>query len=114
MFTVYTDVLLQRLEASQIGCIVGGDYFGVLGYVDDVTLLTPTVDALNPMRQMCETLGHEFDISYDPKKTVCIKFKRKGANNTTPNVSLNGTQLQWQNIVKQLESFVSQNMKEER
>ena len=113
LFTVYIDVLLQRLEASQIGCVVGGEYLGVLGYADDVTLLAPTVDALKSMLQMCETFGREFDISYNPRKTVCIQFKRKGANNATPNVSLNGTQLQWQNTVKHLGSFVSQNMREE-
>ena len=113
LFTVYIDVLLQRLEASQIGCVVGGEYLGVLGYADDVTLLAPTVDALKSMLQICETFGREFDISYNPRKTVCIQFKRKGANNATPNVSLNGTQLQWQNTVKHLGSFVSQNMREE-
>jgi hypothetical protein len=113
LFTIYIDVLLQRLEASQIGCVVGGEYVGVLGYADDVTLLAPTAQALKAMLQICEEFGREFHITYNPKKTVCIHFKGKAVKCETPVVSLNSSQLQWHSTVKHLGCYVSQNLTEE-
>ena len=112
LFTAYIDVLLQRLEASQIGCVVGGEYLGVLGYADDVTLLAPTVHALKAMLKICEDYGREFNLTYNAKKTVCIHFEGKEIRCGTPDVFLNNTKLQWHTTVKHLGSYVSHNLKE--
>ena len=40
MCTLYIDQLLLRLKESGIGCHIHGKYMGILGYVDDVTLLS--------------------------------------------------------------------------
>jgi len=114
LFTTYIDVLLQRLEASQTGCVVGGEYMGVLGYADDVTLLAPTAHALKAMLRICEDFGREFSLTYNAKKTVCIHFKSRGVKCHTPNVSLNNTELQWLSTVKHLGNLVSQNLKEDQ
>ena len=57
LFTVYVDILLKRLESSQVGCVVGGCYLGVLGYADDITLLASTAHALKAMLQIYEEFG---------------------------------------------------------
>jgi hypothetical protein len=110
---MYIDILLKRLESSQIGCFVGGDYLGVLGYADDITILAPTASALRSMLGICETFGYEFGITYNATKTVCIHFKGKGVKSVTPDVSLNGIPLQWKPTVKHLGNYISHNLKEE-
>jgi len=94
--------------------VVGGEYVGVLGYADDVTLLAPTVHALKAMLHICEDFGREFNLTYNAKKTVCIQFKGKEVRCPTPTVFLNNTQLQWQTTVKHLGSYISHNLKEEQ
>ena len=47
LFTVYVDELIARLQASGLGCNIGRSYIGVLGYADDLTLLSPSVNALS-------------------------------------------------------------------
>ena len=49
LFTVYFDELITRLKSSGLGCNIGDNYFGALGYADDLTLLLPSVNALTKM-----------------------------------------------------------------
>jgi len=39
VYAVYIDGMLERLEASNVGCYVGNKFCGVIGYADDVLLL---------------------------------------------------------------------------
>ena len=41
MFTIYIYQLLLRLKNLGIGCHIHGKYMVILGYADDVTLLSP-------------------------------------------------------------------------
>ena len=49
LFTVYVDELIARLQASGLECNIGRSYIGVLGYADDLTLLSLSVNALSKM-----------------------------------------------------------------
>ena len=57
MFTIYIDQLLLRLKKTGIGCHIHGKYMGILGYADDVTLLSPSIRGLNKMLSICEAFG---------------------------------------------------------
>ena len=74
LFAIYIDVLLKKLENSGYGCHVGHEFFGALGSADDITLLSPTVYALQKMIDICVLYGIEFDVMYNAKKTVCMFF----------------------------------------
>ncbi len=41
MFTVYMDELILELKKSGLGCHAGYEYYGSLGYADDLKLLLP-------------------------------------------------------------------------
>ena len=41
LFSVYLDGLLAQLRRLQLGCHIGGWWFGALGYADDLILLAP-------------------------------------------------------------------------
>ena len=51
---------LLRLKKSEIGCRIHGKYRGILGYADDVTLLSPSIRGLNIMLSICEEFSKEY------------------------------------------------------
>ena len=53
LYTVYTDDLNHHLQATGVGCYVGGAWVNSLSYADDVVLLTPTVTALHRLLEVC-------------------------------------------------------------
>ena len=76
LFNIYIDELLYRKNG--IGCYFGtGTHFvGAFGYVYDITLLCPSRSGLQNMLSICESIGKEFNVTYDPKKTEgCIISK---------------------------------------
>ena len=52
LFIVYVDEFIVRLQASGLGCNIGRSYIGVFGYADDLSLLSPSVNALSKMVSM--------------------------------------------------------------
>ena len=62
------------LRTTGIGCHLGSAYVGALFYADDITLLCPSVRGLNEMIILCCEYEKEYDITFNPKKTVCIQF----------------------------------------
>ena len=46
---------------------------GILGYADDVTLLSPSIEGLNRMLSICEEVGKEYFRKFNSKKSMCIK-----------------------------------------
>ena len=46
-------------------------------YAFDVTLLSPSIRGLNTMISICEVFAKNFDITFNCKKTVCVKFGEK-------------------------------------
>ena len=57
-----------RLKKSGIGCHIHGKYMGSLGYVDDVTLLSPSIRCLNRMLSICEEFGKEYFIKFQQQE----------------------------------------------
>ena len=105
-FTLYMDALIQRLEKSKVGCYIGQEYYGILCYADDVTLIAPTASALQKMVNTCENFAKDFDVRYNPKKSMCIQLCGKlTANN--PKISLNGELLMWYKCVRHLGNVIN-------
>ena len=104
LFTLYIDDLLIQLQKSNLGCNFNGIYAGVLGYADDLTLLSPSLHALNRMIHICENYAKEYDIAFNAKKTMCIKY---GENvNQFDTALLNGAPIEWFNQVRHLGNIV--------
>ena len=80
-------------------------YIGALGYADDITLLSPSVRALNEMLMICHDFAEEFSISFNCNKTKCIKFGDPPS--TLENVYLNDTQLEWVSEVNHLGHYIN-------
>ena len=48
-YCMYTNGLFQELRRQNIGCCVGKNYTGIVGYADDLFLMYPTLDGLQKM-----------------------------------------------------------------
>ena len=75
LFAIYIDGMLKELEASKVGCLVGNKYCGVVGYADDVILLSPTQGAMDRMIKVCENYAEHFMIKFNGKKCQAIVFQ---------------------------------------
>ena len=102
LFSVYLDDLLVKLRDMQLGCHIGGWWYGALGYADDLALLAPNREVLQKMVLVCEKYGEEHNLvfSTDPlpslSKTKCVYFCGRTANVQYPApVQLDGKNLPW-------------------
>ena len=55
--TVYYDELIAKLARSGYGCRVSQHFVGALSYADDITLLSPSLQGLQYMVNICEEYG---------------------------------------------------------
>ena len=99
---VYLDDLLRELRRLQLGCSIGGCWFGCAGYADDLIILAPNRDVLQRMLIICEAYAedHNLVFSTDPvpskSKTKCIYFcGRPGKVRYPEAVKLGGKDLPW-------------------
>ena len=83
LYCVYTNGLFQELRKMKIGCFVKNTYVGVIGYADDLFLMSPSLDGLQDMLSICEKYAekHNLKFSTDPNpvksKTKCMAFLKK-------------------------------------
>ena len=77
LYNVNTDDLNHHLQATGVGCYLGGAWINSLSYADDMVLLTPTVTALQTLLEVCRAYAGPHDIVYNTTKTVCTLVRPK-------------------------------------
>jgi len=105
LFIVYIDELLTLLRKSNLGCHVGSNYIGALGYADDITLISPSLRALNEMLSICTSFAEEYNVTFNADKTVCIKFGSPVGSNDR--IYLDKTLVKWVDHVQHLGNTVN-------
>ena len=111
LFCIYMDILLKQLEDAGVGCWLGDQYFGSIGYADDLMLLSPSVKGLRSMIDICENFGENYGVKFNSKKTVCMLFSRLSVG-SKPEVKLCGDRLMWVDNVKHLGHIINHNLSE--
>ena len=106
LFCVYIDELLTRINESGLGCHIGHLSYAGAGYADDVGLLTPSTRALQKLLHICEKFGHEYNVIFNAKKTVCMRI---GSNGEPPTrvIKLNDTAVVWRTRIKHLGNILT-------
>ena len=79
LFALYLDDLLIELARTNVGCYWDDMFVGALAYVDDITLLAPTPSALRKLLAVCESIGTNLMLKFNPDKTQCIRFSWKSS-----------------------------------
>ena len=98
LFNVYMDQIFNILKESNVGCKIDNFYYGVVGYADDFTLISPSRDGLqrmiNLVNKYCEEHGIRIstDENIQKSKTKCICFNFKG---DIDNIMLYNRPLPW-------------------
>ena len=113
LFTLYIDVLLNRLVNSGLGCYVAHEYFGALCSADELALLALNFACLKSMIRICESFAQEYDLIFNAKKTVCILFSGRSRRfSNPPPLYMNNVLLKWTKSAKHLGSIVTYDLTE--
>ena len=109
LFSVYIDGLLSLLRKCGLGCKIDHHYYGVLGYADDLLLLSASRSGLQAMVSVCEKFTKKrklkFSTNVNPakSKTKCVVFtKEKNLKDRLAPIILDGNPLPWVNSVNHL------------
>ena len=89
LFSIYVDDLLEKLRNNGVGCHIGHNFVGVLGYADDLILLSPTVTGLVKMIKICENYANDHDILFNGKKSKYLVFGKDGKYKYNPTIKVN-------------------------
>ena len=100
LFTLYTDGLFTELKQSGYECHINNTYMGALSYADDIILSCPSIRRLNRMIKICSIFANSHHITFNCKKTVCIKFSSK--THDYENLTLNGNDIECVSEIKHL------------
>ena len=108
-FSIYIDGMISILRESGLGCKIDLFYYGVLGYADDLLLMSASRSGLQAMVNLCETYAKvmklKFSTNVDPvkSKTKCLAFSKvKNLKERLAPIILNGNPLPWVDRVKHL------------
>ena len=99
LFTLYADILVERIVESKLGCYVGDVASSVLIYADDIVLMAPTRSAMQRLINICEKFGAEYNLEFNPDKCETLLV---GFNNFNIELSLNGKLIPIKSNVKHL------------
>ena len=77
LYNAYTDNLNHHLQATGVGCYVGGSLVNSLSYADDMVLLATTVTVLQTLLEVCRAYAGPHDIACNTRKTVCMLVRPK-------------------------------------
>ena len=63
-FSIYLDDLFSILNNSGLGCRIGPHFYGMQGYADDCALLSPDLQGLQMMLDLCKKLVWKPDLRF--------------------------------------------------
>jgi len=110
-FTRYIRDLITAIVHSYVGCNVGGVFYNILAYADDIVLLAPTWKALQSLINLLYQCAHNIDMICNAAKTVCMVFKPKCRRlivaSEFPCFTLNGVDLKFVSEFKYLGHMVN-------
>ena len=104
LFPVYVDDLVERLRASGFGIYIGCLFCGCILYADDIVLLSGSCYGLQKLLDFVVVYGIEWDIKFNPGKSVACTFG--GKSPSTGNVHfflttitvVNSGQISWMSV----------------
>ena len=94
LFTLYIDELINMLSQQDIGCHYGPYFCGVLGYADDIVLLSPSPCGLRCQLTTCETFASSFNLTFNSSKSQLICFSKVKNSIPLNSFTFNGEHLQ--------------------
>jgi len=76
LFNVHFDNSIEELKSSSYGSFTGRTFFGCIMYADDLLLLSPSVNGMQSMLDICSVYGGFHEFAFNAAKTVIISVDR--------------------------------------
>ncbi len=104
LLTLCLDDLIAELEDNGDGCRIGISYLGIVGFADDLKLLSASLLGLQRMLNICKAFSTSTGLTFNAKKTLYIKFHHGHHVNeiTQYTIFLGNDKLKWYSQVKHL------------
>ncbi len=83
------DGLINELDNSGVGCYMERLFAGATGYGDDLKLVTPRVNALKILVDICKNYAAKYDVIFNAKKSLLIIYKCTRWKRPDPNIYIN-------------------------
>ena len=101
LFNLYVNSILTSLRNKDLGCHLNNMFIGALMYADDLILLSASLLDLQSMLDICDSVGSDLGIKFNPAKSSCISI---GPHRLTDpsNVTIGNVQLPWVDKVEYL------------
>jgi len=71
---ILVNIVIVKLRDSFVGCSINNIFIVRILYADDITVLSATVSGLQEMLNICNKTILDMDLSFNCKKSVCIRF----------------------------------------
>ena len=108
LFSVYSDKLFLLMKRAGAGCWLGSSYAGLLGYADDLLIMSPSRSGTQKLLKLAETYAQQHLVSFSTNvipsksKTKAIFFASGSRSALPVNLKLNGNNLPWVSSAKYL------------
>lgn len=94
LFTIYVDIILEKLEKSGLGCFIGATCCNSYMYADDLMILSVTVTDLQRLFDLCGILSDNLDLPINIAKCHCLRIGPR-CHAECKNLTLNGEEIGW-------------------
>jgi len=101
LFSLYVDIVLQRLSDCKLGCFVDGLCYNSFMYADDLILLSHSVMDLQSLFDLCSNTLHMVDLPINIDKCHCMRVGPRH-NSICKNITIKGINIVWVNEIKYL------------
>lgn len=110
LFNLYINRLIEELSRTKVGCSINGTVVNNMSYADDMVLLSPSINALRRLLDICESYSVTHGLKYNAKKSEVMLFKAGTKTYAVSPVSLGGAPLTWVKRFKYLGHWVTEDM----
>ena len=101
LFNVFIDFFIFELRKINVGCQIFNEFVGCLLYTDDIIHLSPSINGLQSMLDVCSVTSRSFFLNFNCSKSFCIKFGPLFKYDTS-DMSLCGNKIAWADSIKYL------------
>jgi uncharacterized protein YqgQ len=113
LFTRYIRELISEIVNCHVGCNLGGVFYNILAYADDIVLLAPSWAGLQYLLNKLHINADLIDMSCNTEKTVCMIFRLVCKSEIVafdfPRLKLNDIELKFVKKFKHLGHVINSN-----
>ena len=113
LFNFYINDILEALSELDVGCELALYRINLLGYADDIVLLSPSANGLQFLLDKFVHKATELCLAINEEKTVCMEFtcKKLRKFSITPKIFVNNVQLKVVHEYKYLGIIITNNLR---